>query len=337
MTEDLKDAEDLIFHPGFKKWVLQPEKADQHFWNKFIEDHPELSKEIADARKIITALGEEEKLLRKSEVKDLWKDIKKHSNNSGKWTAKRVSLFAGLAAAVIAAILILTNIFRVEEPSRLVVFSNYGELKEVILPDGSHVTLNGNSKLTYTSVWDKSKTREVWLEGEAFFKVTKKTGTGQAKFMVHAEDVTIEVLGTSFNVTNRKSNTKVILSTGSIKLHFENISNVKEIDMKPGDYVEYSKTSSKITKKKVDPAIYSYWTSHKLMFDDISLLELTQIIEETYGIEVNIKEQSLNSKRIKIAAPTNNVDVLFKTLEKLFNLDIKREGNNVEIDKKQEN
>lgn len=332
-----KDSEDFIFHAGFKKWVLQPEKSDDEFWNQFIEDHPELSKEISDARKIVEALGVEQKLLQKSEVKDLWKDIRYHSRKSGHWNVRRISVWAGIAAAVIAGILILTNIFRVEEPVRQVVFSNYGELKEVILPDSSHVTLNGNSKLTYIDVWDANKTREVWLEGEAFFNVTKKTGTGQAKFLVHAEDVTIEVLGTSFNVTNRKANTKVILSTGSIKLHFDNISNVKEINMKPGDYIEYSKTDSKITKKKVNPDIYSYWTSHKLMFDDISLLELTQIIQETYGVHVEIKDSGLNTKRIKIAAPTNNVDVLFKTLEKLFNLDIKRDGNNVNIDRKHEN
>lgn len=332
-----KDSEDFIFHAGFKKWVLQPEKSDDEFWNQFVEDHPELSKEISDARKIVEALGVEQKLLQKSEVKDLWKDIRYHSRKSGHWNVRRISVWTGLAAAVIAGILILTNIFRVEEPVRQVVFSNYGELKEVILPDSSHVTLNGNSKLTYIDVWDANKTREVWLEGEAFFNVTKKTGTGQAKFLVHAEDVTIEVLGTSFNVTNRKANTKVILSTGSIKLHFDNISNVKEINMKPGDYIEYSKTDSKITKKKVNPDIYSYWTSHKLMFDDISLLELTQIIQETYGVHVEIKDSGLNTKRIKIAAPTNNVDVLFKTLEKLFNLDIKRDGNNVNIDRKHEN
>ena len=337
MEMNLKDAEDFIFHTGFKKWVLQPEKSDNDFWEKFVEDHPELAKEISDARKIVAALGIEQKLLHKSEVKDLWKDIRHHSKLSVKQKIRRISIWSGIAAAVIAGIIIITNIFKVEEPIRQVVFSNYGELKEVILPDSSHVTLNGNSKLTYTSVWDKDKTREVWLEGEAFFNVTKKTGTGQAKFLVHAEDVTIEVVGTSFNVTNRKANTKVILSTGSIKLHFDNISNVKEIDMKPGDYIEYSKTDSKITKKKVNPDIYSYWTSHKLMFDDISLLELTQIIQETYGVHVEIKEQSLNNKRIKIAAPTNNVDVLFKTLEKLFNLDIKREGNNVNIDRKHEN
>ncbi len=332
-----KDSEDFIFHAGFKKWVLQPEKSDHEFWNQFIEDHSELSKEISDARKIVEALGVEQKLLQKSEVKDLWKDIRYHSRQSGHWNVRRISVWAGLAAAIVAGILILTNIFRVEDPARQVVFSNYGELKEVILPDSSHVTLNGNSKLTYIDVWDANKTREVWLEGEAFFNVTKKTGTGQAKFLVHAEDVTIEVVGTSFNVTNRKANTKVILSTGSIKLHFDNISNVKEIDMKPGDYIEYSKTDSKITKKKVNPDIYSYWTSHKLMFDDISLLELTQIIQETYGVHVEIKDSGLNTKRIKIAAPTNNVDVLFKTLEKLFNLDIKRDGNNVNIDRKHEN
>lgn len=337
MGKSYKETEDFLFDADFKKWVLHPDEEGTLFWNNFMNENPELKMEFLDAKKIVSALGIEENQLQKSEVKELWKDIKSYSKKANKKNRKHFRIAALLAAAVLAGIIIVTNVIRVNTPEQTVVSSNYGELKEIILPDDSRVTLNGNSKITYSTHWDNEKTREVWLEGEAFFNVTKKPGTGQAKFLVHAEEVTVEVLGTSFNVTNRKANTKVILSTGSIKLHFDNISNVKEIAMIPGDYIEYSKTDSRITKKKVNPDIYSAWTVNKLMFDDISLFELTQIIQETYGLNVEISDSVLNRKRIKIAAPTNDVDVLLKTLEKLLNLDIQREGDHVKIDNKIDN
>jgi ferric-dicitrate binding protein FerR (iron transport regulator) len=337
MGKSLKDTEDFLFDADFKKWVLNPDDAGTMFWTKFMDENPEIKGELLDAKKIVSALGVEENQLPKSEVKDLWKDIKTYSKKTRNKSSRKVAIAVWIAAAVLVGFVILTNVFRTDSSDQTVVFSNYGELKEITLPDDSRVTLNGNSKITYSTHFDDERTREVWLEGEAFFNVTKKSGTGQTKFLVHAEEVTVEVLGTSFNVTNRKANTKVILSTGSIKLHFENISNVKEIAMIPGDYIEYSKTDSRITKKKVNPDIYSAWTANKLMFDDISLFELTQIIHETYGLNVEISDSVLNRKRIKIAAPTNDVDILLKTLEKLFNLDIKREGDHVKINNKIDN
>ena len=74
---------------------------------------------------------------------------------------------------------------------------------EILLPDGSAVTLNANSKLQYYT----HSARKVWLEGEAFFEVKKIPETAEP-FQVVTNDLTITVLGTTFNVNSRNEQTK---------------------------------------------------------------------------------------------------------------------------------
>lgn len=83
--------------------------------------------------------------------------------------------------------------------------TQYGEQRVVELPDHSVVSLNANSTLRFRNDWSQANTlREVWLDGEAFFSVQKQEGAaGPAKFIVHTNDLDVEVLGTRFNVSNR--------------------------------------------------------------------------------------------------------------------------------------
>ena len=116
--------------------------------------------------------------------------------------------------------------------------TNYGEILNIKLQDGSDVTLNSNSSLSY----NKNESRKVWLTGEAFFQVDKKVVTN-AKFWVITDDLSVEVYGTSFNVNTKKKKTDVFLEEGSIWLSLKNGENKKMI---PGNYISYSSQQNKI-------------------------------------------------------------------------------------------
>ena len=94
----------------------------------------------------------------------------------------------------------------------------YGETNTFTLPDGSSVVLNANSTLTLYSDWNSEPSREIWLDGEAFFSVVHKTDNQLFKVKTK-EGVTVEVLGTTFNVYNRTNETKVVLNSGQIRLN----------------------------------------------------------------------------------------------------------------------
>src|SRR5206468_2094273 len=111
--------------------------------------------------------------------------------------------------------------------------SGYGAISLYQLPDGSHVTLNANSKITIKKTWEENTDREVWLQGEAFFRVQKTQNKN--KFIVHANGMDIIVTGTQFNVISRDDESSVLLTEGSVTLR---TANGKEIKMKPGDFVK---------------------------------------------------------------------------------------------------
>jgi ferric-dicitrate binding protein FerR (iron transport regulator) len=102
------------------------------------------------------------------------------------------------------------------------------------------VLLNANSQLRTPARWPAGARREVWLEGEAFFQVTKKGaapggGTDGARFVVHTGQVDVAVLGTRFNVTNRRGQTTVTLNEGKVKLEEGDLDGA--VIMEPGELV----------------------------------------------------------------------------------------------------
>ncbi len=88
-----------------------------------------------------------------------------------------------------------------------------GQRLSIILPDSSTVILNSGSEVKYSS--DFGKQRAIWLEGEAFFKVTKNT---KSPFIVHTNDFDVKVLGTEFNINSTTINQTVSLATGKVNI-----------------------------------------------------------------------------------------------------------------------
>jgi ferric-dicitrate binding protein FerR (iron transport regulator) len=127
--------------------------------------------------------------------------------------------------------------------------TNRGEQQKITLPDGSVVFLNERSTLAYTDNWSKGADREVQLQGEAYFQVEEKVYSGQkVKFMVVTRDVTVEVVGTEFNVNDRKQGTRVFLNEGRVRLSLKNLGEI--INMVPGDLVQYDAATGQVDNRR---------------------------------------------------------------------------------------
>src|SRR5690606_20172851 len=96
----------------------------------------------------------------------------------------------------------------------------YGKQFDVVLSDGTHVFLNSGTSLRYPVTFIKGKDRTVFLSGEAYFEVAKDEGH---PFVVDANEIQIEVLGTKFNVSRypEDSNINTVLVEGSIELQIK--------------------------------------------------------------------------------------------------------------------
>lgn len=235
-------------------------------------------------------------------------------------------------AAAFAVLLLSIFVFYqfAEDNDRIVYQTDYGQTTTVELPDHSVVTLNGNTRIHYSKNWSDSLDRELWIEGEAYFSI-QHTQNDQ-KFIVHANQLDIEVLGTEFNVNNRDGDTRVTLSSGKIKLNdTEGSPEVRDVIMRPGEQAELTR-SNEFELKVVKSELYTSWKDKELIFDHTPMAEVVRMIETTYGLEVTIRHQEINNMELTGLLPSDDMDMLLNMLSEIFDLKVTRKGNRVLID-----
>ena len=152
------------------------------------------------------------------------------------------------------------------------------ETREIILPDGSVITLNTNSSLNYNSNFNKSN-REVILVGEAHFNVAKNK---QLPFKIYTGLSTVEVLGTVFNIKQTDSLIKVDVEEGLVKLsHSEN----KEIEVKltKNESAILNEKEQQIEKLVLDLTALQ-WLPEKLNFVSTPVNEVVMKIAHRHNL-----------------------------------------------------
>ncbi|WP_158267529.1 FecR family protein [Adhaeribacter arboris] len=234
-----------------------------------------------------------------------------------------------VAAAVVGLLALAISYKLFFRANKVVLTTDYGEIATFTLPDSSKITLNGNSVVEYTP-WNTTQNREIILQGEAFFSV-KHTQNHQ-KFLVNVPGkMQVEVLGTEFNVTSRRNDSRVVLKSGKVRLHLPDLE--QEIIMQPGEMVELVPHTTKVAKTKVNPEKYSSWSSKLLVLDKTSLRELVAILEDTYGLRVTVTDTSLLHHTFSGRVPKQDVEVLLLSLSKAFDLKISKNNNQITIQK----
>ncbi len=242
----------------------------------------------------------------------------------------RALLFGRLAvAASVVLLLAAVGYWLLPGPAPRVTYrTGYGQTREITLPEGSRVVLNGNSSLSFPAQWPAGAPREVWLDGEAFFAVTHRAD--HRKFVVTTPGkLRVEVLGTQFNVYGRQLKTKVSLNEGAVRLHLDPAAGNDPLLMQPDELVEFDGHSERLTRKKVNAEMVSSWKNKKLVFEGTSLREVTQLLRDTYGLTATVSDPALLEGRFSGTVPNQNLDVLLDGLAGLFDLDIVRNGDSV--------
>jgi ferric-dicitrate binding protein FerR (iron transport regulator) len=208
--------------------------------------------------------------------------------------------------------------------------TRYAQTRTVNLPDGSVIILNANSTLRFSDNWAETHKREVWLTGEAFFDVRKMPEWADAAFIVHTEGLHVEVLGTTFNVNNRRGKVKVVLNTGKVKL--KPVNNVADtLTMQPRDLVEFTAASKAFVKKQVNPEEHSAWRNHTLVFNETTLMEIAGVLEDNYGLKVFFKEPELQRRKFTGAIPNQKIDLFLTILAQSMDIEMTKDKDAVYI------
>lgn len=166
-----------------------------------------------------------------------------------------------------------------------------GETFKLILCDGTEVWLNANSKLVYPTAFIERE-RTVFLEGEAYFKVTKDT----KPFIVKTDYLQTKVLGTEFNVKSYTAeDSHVTLISGKVQVRSHE--NVRFVDLEPGkDAILLSNGQFEV--KEVNSEAYTYWKDGYFYFDELTLADIMKSIGRWYNVNVIFRNKEAMTYRI---------------------------------------
>lgn len=296
---------------SFENWAKGVNKNDFEYWNNWLKNNPQCIETAESAKAIIIGISFKHQFPTCDKVNE---ELAKILPKIGLETTlrKRKSSYKAIyvsAAAVLLLLLSWTSVSLFNNHNTTIHKTNFGEILELKLPDGTSVVLNGNSEISY----EKENSRLLHLKGEAYFKV-KSIPSTNAKFWVITNDLKVEVLGTQFHVNTREKKTNVVLDEGSIHLEFKNGEVTKMI---PGELVSYSKESDAIIHKKVTVETpYVLWRGGTYVFNEIPLKEVMFNLEFTYGIDVKYASERLKEIPISGGIPNQNLKICIAAIEK---------------------
>lgn len=209
---------------------------------------------------------------------------------------KRFSLFRfAAAAAAIALVVSLSTYLYTESSPQMIVVTTSDHLQDITLPDGSYVTLSHYSSLEYPEKFGKGK-RNVTLTGEGYFDVTKDKSH---PFIVSADQVEIEVLGTQFNVQSYPKNefVKTTLLEGSVAV--SNRINEGATLLVPNESAIFYKQTGVLDKKVETEAQNEIsWREGKHIFNDKTLCEITDDLSNYFNRQIEITNPHLKTYKL---------------------------------------
>ena len=225
--------------------------------------------------------------------------------------AASIILIAGLG---VAAYFMFNN----NEPKEMVAQTEQNVLIDT-LPDGSVVTLNKKSTVTYPSKF-KGNTRAIALKGEAFFNVAPDK---KKPFIISVNDVQVTVVGTSFNIRSENRNTEIIVETGIVRVTRSG----KTVELTAGEKINMNANDSNATKEKVSDKLYNYYRSKVFVCDDTPLWKLVQVLNEAYDAKISIGRKELNDMRLTSPFYNESIEKVLEVIHLTFDITVVKKEN----------
>jgi ferric-dicitrate binding protein FerR (iron transport regulator) len=284
---------------AFDEWLRQSEENRRYF---------------GDLKKVSEAMS----LIEKMKGID---ENKAFHQVSGKLFGERsrlMVLLQKIAAVLFLPLLIASVWFYLAQEKKSAIMSSVyqrtesppGMRSSLVLPDGSKVWLNSGSSIRYP-VYPGS-TREVYMEGEAYFEVAKDH---HRPFKVHAGGVEIEVTGTKFNCQAYPEEQLVstVLVEGTVTVGSE--IGGRPLKMSAGELVGFSKTDGTMTRRVTDPEKHIAWKSGKLMFRDDPMDVVIAKLERWYNIDIQVVDKQIEQYAYTATFENETLEQVLRFLE----------------------
>jgi transmembrane sensor len=209
----------------------------------------------------------------------------------------------------------------------------YGKQFDLILADGTIIQLNAGSVLKYPSNFEGNSKREVFLEGEAYFKVAKNKNI---PFIVKTENLATRVFGTEFNVSTYANDDliEVILVEGLVGVQdTSKNSNISKdyVMIKPSQKASMVKTLRSLKVEDVDVDSYIAWRSGVLMFNNEGIVNIFKKLERHFNVEIQNNYHDLYNHSYTGVFKSENLEEVLTIISTHTNFSYSRKGNKIII------
>jgi transmembrane sensor len=316
MTPKDYTTEDFINDDNFVNWVLLPDHISDAYWQAFLAQYPHKQREVDHARNFIqlmkfrdTTLDDISIVKLKSAIDlGILEDEQPASQKENTIPFSKVekgrfvhsTLFKVAASLLLIAMAAIFGWYlsgtqeevhfaegiKLPENSE-VITSEKGKRSVLTLEDGTRVWLNADSRIAYRTDFTKGKTREVFLEGEAFFDVTENK---TKPFIVNTASIAVKVLGTAFNVKSFGKDATVETTLVRGKVQIDTRTNDNDIILMPNQQAVFVKESRQVTvENQIEAQAYASWKSGKLYFRDEPFSVIVEELERWYDVKIHIE------------------------------------------------
>lgn len=342
------EIEDLLANREFVDWVEAPTLESNIYWQKWLEINSYKQDVVDQARNMLQSIRFHKMEIEEDRASKVLENIiaeaysHRNSNKTDVIHIKQGSLrklfFLRVAAAILLLLTSIAYYFvylneaveEVKAPELITKSNPMGRKSTILLPDGSMVQLNSDSKISYQSNFNSS--RVLQLSGEAFFSVKKDT----IPFEVHTPNLITTVLGTKFNVKAFEGAQKESISLVEGKVQVKNHRNttIGLSILVEGESLVYDELENMTYKHKLSENEFA-WKEGYLSFNRTELSEFVHMIRRWYGVEVTILGKPKTKWEITGKYKAHSLDLLLESIKFSEGIDYKINKKNVELNLKQ--
>jgi transmembrane sensor len=236
------------------------------------------------------------------------------------WSLNSPMMRAAIVTGLVISIAILTYVLFQNNPGnvvRMATIQATNVVKADSLPDGSMVTLNKYSQVSFPEKFSSDK-RVLQLNGEAFFKVVANK---KKPFEVHTGNVTITVVGTSFNVRSRGDTTEVIVETGIVEV----AAGKHTVILRAGQKAITGISEDILQKQSNTDQLYNYYRSKKFVCDSTPLWKLIDKLNEAYDVHIVIENEAVRNEPYTVVFDNQPLDKILNIISSTFNTSVIKE------------
>ena len=343
MNIDKLEIEDLLLDKGFRNWASGIEDDEFQFWALLKEEYPQYKKAMMQAKYIvITAEGELPVIDDGTNNKMLF-NLRKKLGWGNETVVRTLSLskrqmYFKVAAAVA---LIITfgvvafemgerNNAKMQAVSEVLVEKSTpkGTKLNFYLEDGTHIILNAESKVRFSSTYATDSNRNVYLEGEAYFEVAKDK---IRPFTVYTDNLSTVALGTAFNINAHPEENEVQISLIEGSVMVKNSTTDSDVILVPGKRLSADKTKNTFIQGEFDMKKVTSWKDGIIFLDKTGFDESIQILERWYGVNISVSNKPKTLLTCSGVFENDNLDNVLKSLGFALKFDFEIKNKDVKL------